>query len=910
MLRLNISQKFVGYLVLLSILPLLAVGLTAYTTASDTLLDASSRYSFELVRNQRDYIDLQMEQIESLIGNIAGVQEIRDVLDDMNTSDDTYTDLTTQARIGYILNSYAELRGLVSIDIFTTRGAHFHVGDTLNTDDIRDVLRDELFVTALYNNNNITWLGIQENVNVNSNYQQVATAAKVFYNLNRETLEQEAVALLLVNYDVNALASHLEQTNLGEDASIIVLDSKGDMIYHPDMQQRGQPLPAVLTERLATMQTSGNVRLNDRDFLFNFVRSDIADWTIIGLIPLETLNAQALPIQRTMSLALLGAFIAVVVIATIYNRNVVMPIRQMTRQYQILQNARDDQPAQPIAIQGNDEVAELGRWFNAFLQIQDAQKKTEHALRESLNTTEILYDFNRALIGYQELPELLQMMVDHLANALKMNRIVIILLDEEDEKVTHFVVGGDGVEHVVHVAYEELMEGLTGWVLQHREPVLSMAGKPDERESEAVQERRQKTAVGDMIVVPLIYGDETMGTMTAIMPPDGRRLGQNDVDLLTTLANQATVAIANARLVESLRNSEAKFFKIFYANPEPITITSRHTDAILDANNSFLAITQYERHEIIGATAVELGLWHHPEEQMRFRQMLTEQNEVRHLEAEFCDKQGNVAITASLSATVITLDGEPCILTIAKDISEHKRLEQQRLALTMERERVQILSDFITEASHEFKTPLSIINTKAYLASKTDDAQKKDTYLQQINDQVSTISTLVDSLSLMARLDSDYKPFTQARVDVNNIMRTLHVRCQQTCNAKQITCDSDIASDALWLYADIGFLMQAIQHVIDNAIQFTPEGGHIKMHTYAEDNIIHVTISDTGIGISNEKLPRIFERFYQVDEAGTLRGFGLGLTISKAIINAFGGSISAESELGKGTTIHIRLPQA
>jgi hypothetical protein len=65
------------------------------------------------------------------------------------------------------------------------------------------------------------------------------------------------------------------------------------------------------------------------------------------------------------------------------------------------------------------------------------------------------------------------MMVDHLANALKMNRIVIILLDEEDEKVTHFVVGGDGVEHVVHVAYEELMEGLTGWVLQHREPVLS-----------------------------------------------------------------------------------------------------------------------------------------------------------------------------------------------------------------------------------------------------------------------------------------------------------------------------------------------------------------------------------------------------------------------------------------------------
>lgn len=194
----SITRQFIGYLIFLSIIPLLVVGIVSFQTSSSVLKQVASHYTMQLVINQRDYLDLQLIQVESLMSNLASVEEIREILENDNLASDTYTRLTTQANIGYILNGYSNLQGLVSIDIFTVGDNHYHVGDTLNTQNIRTNIKDKIFAEALEEGQSIVWIGIEDNVNANSSYQKVVTAAKVLYQFNRETLQQEPIALLTI----------------------------------------------------------------------------------------------------------------------------------------------------------------------------------------------------------------------------------------------------------------------------------------------------------------------------------------------------------------------------------------------------------------------------------------------------------------------------------------------------------------------------------------------------------------------------------------------------------------------------------------------------------------------------------------------------------------------------------------
>ena len=134
----NISAQFIFYLTAMSIIPLLVVGILAYFVSFSIIKNQAEHYTAELVNNQKDYLDVLLQEVESLIANISGVEDITNVISDQaKTNSDTYTNLATQAKIGYILNNYINVKGLVSIDIYTLAGAHYHVGDTLlvnNTD--------------------------------------------------------------------------------------------------------------------------------------------------------------------------------------------------------------------------------------------------------------------------------------------------------------------------------------------------------------------------------------------------------------------------------------------------------------------------------------------------------------------------------------------------------------------------------------------------------------------------------------------------------------------------------------------------------------------------------------------------------------------------------------------------------
>lgn len=241
------------------------------------------------------------------------------------------------------------------------------------------------------------------------------------------------------------------------------------------------------------------------------------------------------------------------------------------------------------------------------------------------------------------------------------------------------------------------------------------------------------------------------------------------------------------------------------------------------------------------------------------------------------------------------------------DISARKRAEEQRLALAGERERVRLLADFITDISHEFSTPLSIINTRLYLLEKSPDHEKRMELFAVINEQLVYIGNLVEAMLMMMRLDSGRGQMNFRSLDINKILRNIETQVHASVQAKQQSFSLHFTPDLPSIQADEQQLHRALREFVKNGIQFTPEGGTITVKTAASEGVIVVEIMDTGIGIGEEHIPHIFDHFFRADKARTTRGAGLGLPIAKKIIDIHQGSIEVHSKLGSGSTFRILL---
>ncbi|HWQ16193.1 MAG TPA: EAL domain-containing protein [Roseiflexaceae bacterium] len=379
---LNLIQKFIGFLLLASIIPLLVVGLSSFEVSRTIVREEAARYTAELSYDQKRYLDLQLEQIASLIARLASVEEITGAIASDGAAADTYTNLATQARIGYILDGYADLHGLVSIDIFTLRGGHYHVGDTLNISNIRADARDRIFAAARAASPGVAWIGIEDNVNASSGSRKVIAAARMLATIDPGTLESRETGVLVVNYSADYLHEYFRQVDFGEDAYLTVIDAHRRVIYHPDKRLYGAELSAALAGRLDARRGTFVQAVDGQPMLVTYARSDISEWTVLSFVPLRTLEARAAPIGAAMIIALSAAFALVLAATWLVTCHVVAPLRQLTRRFQLYQAGEPGWQA-PLAVRSRDEIGELSRWFNTFQESLAAKHAAEEALRES-----------------------------------------------------------------------------------------------------------------------------------------------------------------------------------------------------------------------------------------------------------------------------------------------------------------------------------------------------------------------------------------------------------------------------------------------------------------------------------------------------------------------------------------------
>jgi two-component system, OmpR family, phosphate regulon sensor histidine kinase PhoR len=234
------------------------------------------------------------------------------------------------------------------------------------------------------------------------------------------------------------------------------------------------------------------------------------------------------------------------------------------------------------------------------------------------------------------------------------------------------------------------------------------------------------------------------------------------------------------------------------------------------------------------------------------------------------------------------------------DLTEFRRLESVR-------------RDFVANASHELKTPLTSIRGYAETLLADDDlpVEARKQFLNIIHKNTDRIQRIVDDLLDLSRLQSGgWRPELQ-EVDPVALAEDVWQSCEHG-HRKRIEFSVSAPSE-VEVVADPGGLRQILANLFDNAIRYTPEDGKIKVVIGTKNggnDVAQITVTDTGSGISREALPRIFERFYRADPARSRAegGTGLGLSIVKHLVERMNGEISAESELGKGTTIRFTLP--
>ncbi|GIK64912.1 MAG: hypothetical protein BroJett018_27060 [Chloroflexota bacterium] len=241
------------------------------------------------------------------------------------------------------------------------------------------------------------------------------------------------------------------------------------------------------------------------------------------------------------------------------------------------------------------------------------------------------------------------------------------------------------------------------------------------------------------------------------------------------------------------------------------------------------------------------------------------------------------------------------------DITDLKRAEQQLIEMALERERMQILSHFIEKAAHEFRTPLSVIELGLYAMRRLDDSEKHLSRVTKMEEQVFHIVKLVESMVTMTHLDN-MAHLEVTPINIQSLMRTIKEKFDHAFPERTAKFDLSIPAERITVAGDAVLLERAIFELLTNAHRFTPPEGRIALAVDQQEGSVVITVRDTGRGVSAEQQRHIFEHFFRVDAAHTTRGFGLGLTIVKRILELHGGDIQVESTPGVGSTFRVVLP--
>jgi len=524
-------------------------------------------------------------------------------------------------------------------------------------------------------------------------------------------------------------------------------------------------------------------------------------------------------------------------------------------------------------------------------------------LQDKMGQIELINELSGIINSSLSIGTIFRMMVSEIKKLVDYSRASLLLYDEKNNNFLIFALDTE-IKTLLKKGVRAPIEGTSaGWVVKNNRPWISR----DLRETEFPLDKKLLfEGIRSTVSIPLFH-DGILGVFN-LDSTEPAKYTETDLDMLVPIAKHISIALENALLFGEISKEKKEWEKTFDAITDMVWIEDGR-QRILRANFTLLSTTGLSSVEVTGKRCRELldRIGINQTECLCADTNRTKQPSFREL------KGAGRSIFHFWAYPLIDEEGQLySIVHYLKDVTSQKQLEQQLIRS----EKLASLGILVAGIAHEINNPLGII--AGYSEALLDRAKEKSLlenrefedfpeYLATIHNEIFRCKGILRSLLDFARPSSG----TFRDLDMNELIKEVILLVNHRAKRLRHNIELRLNRDLPKIYADPGNLRQLFMNIIINSIYFTPSGGSIvittEMDTPGQDtDIMKVSITDTGTGISGEIIEKIFDPFFTTKPVGD--GTGLGLAICHKIVEAHNGSIDVESEAGRGTTFTIKFP--
>lgn len=363
------------------------------------------------------------------------------------------------------------------------------------------------------------------------------------------------------------------------------------------------------------------------------------------------------------------------------------------------------------------------------------------------------------------------------------------------------------------------------------------------------------------------------------------------------------------RAAEALARSEEKFRSLVEYSPAGVFMVD-NAFRFTYVNEATSRIAERPAQAMIGLDFRELLLPHNRDEivDYYYRRQRGESVPQRY-ELDILTPSGHKKRVEMVVSIITDTAGKVYSIGQAVDITDRLRAEQERVEIAVEKERLDMMRAFISNVSHDLKTPLTIIQTSLFLIERHTDPQKRQEKIEMIRAQANLLNRLIQDLLMISQLD--YLPeLNRDLMDLNELVQQVEAQFRLPVEKKHLHVEVQLDPSLPPFNADREALNRALTNLLENAVNYTPDEHAITVRTQQQEDYAVITVADTGMGIEPDAMPYIFNRFYRSPKAREIMtiGSGLGLAIIQRVAEMHGGRVEVESAPGAGSTFRLFLP--
>ena len=361
----------------------------------------------------------------------------------------------------------------------------------------------------------------------------------------------------------------------------------------------------------------------------------------------------------------------------------------------------------------------------------------------------------------------------------------------------------------------------------------------------------------------------------------------------------------------ALRESRDRFSLVFAKAPFGAALARLPGGEIVDINDAFREMFGFSREQVIGKTSLDLGLHVDPAQRTRLLEQLQRDGFVRDQELVLLDRARQERRYLN-NITIIEIGGMKHLLTTVQDITDRKRAEDALRASSAALVAADRMKDeFLATLSHELRTPLTaIVGWSQMLLDGNLDTRDQQVALQAIRSSARAQAELIEDVLDVSRIVTGKMRLHRYDAELTEAVEAAAATVRPAAEAKRIQLRLSLEPGLPRLFIDPERIRQVVWNLLSNAIKFSPAETTVEVTSHAEEGYAVLEVVDHGPGIAPDFLPHVFERFRQADSSASRphSGLGIGLALTRDLVELHGGSITAESELGRGSRFTVRLP--